>query len=295
MDTTPAPRPFRFPILPRRRFFLSATAAAGAIVVGTATPVARAAPSGTASLTPLPETQVIATTDGMTVEVPVVLGGTLAVSGGTLPQGTRITLTWASTLYQPEAAPGLTKDTRTFACSYEALPSDDGTTGSVSVRIDVDLAEDMYILTVGSVRALAFPDDVIAPPAATTIVLDLPDGQHEAIEEPVDTGTTTDVFVGSLDRRVLEGGTLGGRLPPMEPGRHDHHRCRPLCSSCRDLARRPGRRHRVHRIIAETAVSTSCSTTPATDPTAPSRTSRSTRPAARSRSTSSAWAASPCW
>lgn len=89
MDTTPAPRPFRFPILPRRRFFLSATAAAGAIVVGTATPVARAAPSGTASLTPLPETQVVATTDGMTVEVPVVLGGTLAVSGGTLPQGTR--------------------------------------------------------------------------------------------------------------------------------------------------------------------------------------------------------------
>ena len=38
----------------------------------------------------------------------------------------------------------------------------------------------------------------------------------------------------------------------MEPGRHDHHRCWPLCSSCRDLARRPGRRHRVHRIIAET-------------------------------------------
>lgn len=295
MDTTPAPRPFRFPILPRRRFFLSATAAAGAIVVGTATPVARAAPSGTASLTPLPETQVVATTDGMTVEVPVVLGGTLAVSGGTLPQGTRITLTWASTLYQPEAAPGLTKDTRTFACSYEAPPSDDGTTGSVSVRIDVDLAEDTYILTVGSVRALAFPDDVIAPPAATTIVLDLPDGQHEAIEEPVDTGTTTD---------VLWGASIGAswKAERWEDGYHLWNPVDMTITAVGPSAVPAGTLLDVQidataftESLPRPAVSTSCSTTPATDPTAPSRTSRSTRPAARSRSTSSAWAASPCW
>lgn len=197
MDASPAPQPSGFPSLPRRHLLLSATTAAGAIVVGATTPVAWAAPSGTASLTPLPETQDVATTDGTTVNVPVILGGTLTVSDGTLPQGTRITLTWASALYQSEAAPGLTKDAQTFACSYEAPPSDDGATGTVTVTLDTDLPEDTYVLTVGSVRALTFPDDVIAPPAATTIVLELPDGQNESVEEPVDTGMTTDVLWGA--------------------------------------------------------------------------------------------------
>lgn len=197
MDTSPAPQPSGFPALPRRRLLLSATAVAGTLVLGSVTPVAWAAPTGTASITPLPATQDVATTDGTTVTVPVVLGGALTVSGGTLAQGTRITLTWASALYQPEAAPGLTKDTQTFACSYEAPPSDDGTTGSVSIILDTEIAEDMYVLTVGSVRALTFPDDLIAPPAATTIVLEPPDGPQETVEEPVVAGTITDTLWGA--------------------------------------------------------------------------------------------------
>ena len=86
-------------------------------------PSASWAASGvTAGLTLDPETIDVATTDGTTVAVPVLLGGILTVSGGGLPAGTQIAVTWASALYAVEAAPVLTRGTDAFACFFDAPP-----------------------------------------------------------------------------------------------------------------------------------------------------------------------------
>lgn len=46
-------------------------------------------------------------------------------------------------------------------------------------------------------RALTYPDDVIDPPAATSLTLSLPDGDEQVAQEPVDTGTSTDSLWGA--------------------------------------------------------------------------------------------------
>ena len=129
--------------------------------------------------------------------VPVLLGGILTVSGGGLPAGTRIAVTWASALYAVEAAPALTRGTDAFACSFDAPPSDDGTTAGATVVLEADLPEGDYTLALGSVRALTYPDDVIDSPAATSLTLSLPDGDEQVAQESVDTGTSTDSLWGA--------------------------------------------------------------------------------------------------
>ena len=62
----------------------------------------------------------MATTDSTTVAVPVLLGGILTVSGGGLPAGTRVAVTWASALYAVEAAPVLTRGTDAFDTASRA-------------------------------------------------------------------------------------------------------------------------------------------------------------------------------
>ena len=54
-----------------------------------------------------------------------------------------------------------------------------------------------YTLALGSVRALTYPDDVIDPPAATSLTLSLPDGDEQVAQESVDTGTSTDSLWGA--------------------------------------------------------------------------------------------------
>lgn len=150
-----------------------------------------------ASLAPGTEATEVATTDGTTVTVPVLLGGTLTVAGGSLPSGTRIALTWSSALYDTEAAPSLTRDDEAFDCDFEAEPTDDGATGSAAVLLGAELPEGEFTLALGSVRALTYPDDIIASPAATTVTLALPDGDQEVTQEPADTGTSTDLLWGA--------------------------------------------------------------------------------------------------
>ena len=90
-----------------------------ALLAATA-PASWAASGVTAGLTPDPETIDVAITDGTTVAVPVLLGGILTVSGGGLPAGTRIAVTWASALYAVEAAPVLTRGTDAFDTASRA-------------------------------------------------------------------------------------------------------------------------------------------------------------------------------
>lgn len=180
-----------------RRSLLAGVGIGTVALLAATTPASWAASGVTAGLTPDPETIDVATTDGTTVAVPVLLGGILTVSGGGLPAGTRIAVTWASALYAVEAAPVLTRGTDAFACSFDAPPSDDGTTGGVTVVLEADLPEGDYTLALGSVRALTYPDDIIDPPAATSLTLSLPDGDEQVAQEPVDTGTSTDSLWGA--------------------------------------------------------------------------------------------------
>ena len=180
-----------------RRSLLAGLGIGTVALLAATTPASWAASGVTAGLTPDPETIDVATTDGTTVAVPVLLCGILTVSGGSLPAGTRIAVTWASALYAVEAAPVLTRGTDAFACSFDAPPSDDGTTGGVTVVLEADLPEGDYTLALGSVRALTYPDDVIDPPAATSLTLALPDGDEQVAQEPVDTGTSTDSLWGA--------------------------------------------------------------------------------------------------
>ena len=159
-----------------RRSLLTGLGIGTVALLAATTPASWAASGVTAGLTPDPETIDVATTDGTTVAVPVLLGGILTVSGGGLPAGTRIAVTWASALYAVEAAPALTRGTDAFACSFDAPPSDDGTTAGATVVLEADMPDGDYTLALGSVRALTYPDDVIDPPAATSLTLALPDG-----------------------------------------------------------------------------------------------------------------------
>ncbi len=185
------------PLRMSRRSLLSGfgLGAGAALLVSTA-PQAHAA-GAEVSLTPGEETTEVATTDGTTVTVPVLLGGTLTITGGSLPAGTRIALTWSSALYTTEEAPAITRDDEAFDCAFEAEPTDDGTTGSAAVLLGAVLPEGAFTLALGSVRALTYPDDIIAPPTATTIALALPDGDREVTQEPADTGTSTDLLWGA--------------------------------------------------------------------------------------------------
>ncbi|WP_128683297.1 hypothetical protein [Actinomyces qiguomingii] len=149
------------------------------------------------SLTPGEETTEVATTAGTTMTVPVLLGGILTVAGGNLPAGTRIALSWSSALYTTEEAPAIIRDDEAFDCAFEAEPTDDGATGSAAVLLGAELPEGTFTLVLGSVRALTYPDDIIAPPTATTIALALPDGDREVTQEPADTGTSTDLLWGA--------------------------------------------------------------------------------------------------
>ena len=144
-----------------RRSLLTGLGIGTVALLAATTPASWAASGVTAGLTPDPETIDVATTDGTTVAVPVLLGGILTVSGGGLPAGTRIAVTWASALYAVEAAPVLTRGTDAFACSFDAPPSDDGTTAGATVVLEADMPEGDYTLALGSVRALTYPDDVI--------------------------------------------------------------------------------------------------------------------------------------
>jgi len=87
-----------------RRSILTGLGIGTVALLAATTPASWAASGVTAGLTPDPETIDVATTDGTTVAVPVLLGGILTVSGGGLPAGTRIAVTWASALYAAEAA-----------------------------------------------------------------------------------------------------------------------------------------------------------------------------------------------
>ena len=87
-----------------RRSLLAGLGIGTVALLAATTPASWAASGVTAGLTPDPETIDVATTDGTTVAVPVLLGGILTVSGGGLPAGTRIAVTWASALYAVEAA-----------------------------------------------------------------------------------------------------------------------------------------------------------------------------------------------
>ena len=180
-----------------RRSLLAGLGIGTVALLAATTPASWAASGVTAGLTPDPETIDVATTDGTTVAVPVLLGGILTVSGGGLPAGTRIAVTWASALYAVEAAPVLTRGTDAFVCSFDAPPSDDGTTAGVTVVLEADLPEGDYTLALGSVRALTYPDDVLDPPAATSLTLSLPDGDEQVAQESVDTGTSTDSLWGA--------------------------------------------------------------------------------------------------
>ncbi|WP_210578261.1 hypothetical protein [Actinomyces succiniciruminis] len=169
---------------------------AGAALLVSTAPQAHAA-GVEVSLTPGEEATEVATTAGTTMTVPVLLGGTLTVAGGSLPAGTRMALTWSSALYAAEEAPAITRDDEAFDCAFEAEPADDGTTGSATVLLGAQLPEGEFTLALGSVRALTYPDDIIAPPAATTVTLALPDGDREVTQEPADTGTSTDLLWGA--------------------------------------------------------------------------------------------------
>ena len=172
-----------------RRSLLTGLGIGTVALLAATTPASWAASGVTAGLTPDPETIDVATTDGTTVAVPVL--------GGGLPAGTRVAVTWASALYAVEAAPVLTRGTDAFACSFDAPPSDDGTTAGVTVVLEADLPEGDYTLALGSVRALTYPDDIIDPPAATSLTLSLPDGDEQVAQESVDTGTSTDSLWGA--------------------------------------------------------------------------------------------------
>ncbi|MDO4899304.1 hypothetical protein [Actinomyces sp.] len=180
----------------RRSLLSGFSIGAGAAVLISVSPAARAA-GAEVTVSPGDETMDIATTDGTTVIVPVLLGGTLTVAGGSLPSGTGITVTWASALYAAEEAPSLTRGAEAFECFFQDTPSDDGTTGVVTVVLGAELPEGVYTLALGSVRALTYPDDVIAPPAATAITLALPDGDQQVTQEPADTGASTDLRWGA--------------------------------------------------------------------------------------------------